>query len=129
MLGGGLGRFQGLYGLTSDAVRKVRVALWNGTMIEASPQKNQDLWYGIRGSGQNYGIVTETTYQTWPATNGGQYYNADLVFTKDKMLHIVSIINALSYPALDSKLAILTFLASDAKTSKVRILPLTDEHS
>lgn len=119
MLGGGLGRLQGLHGLTSDAVRKVRLALWNGTIVEASDEVNQDLFWGIRGSGQNYGIILESTYETWPATNGGLYYNADLVFTKDSVERIMDIKNNLTTPALDAKLAILTFLASDAATSKV----------
>ena len=129
MLGGGLGRLQGLHGLTSDAVRKVRMALWNGTIIEASDQVNQDLFWGVRGSGQNYGIVIETTYETWPATNGGMVYNADMVFTKDKVEQIMEITNKLTTPRLDSKLAILIFFASDAATSNVSEVPLAWSHS
>ena len=124
MLGGGLGRFQGLHGLTSDAVRKVRVALWNGTIIEASDQVNQDLFWGIRGSGQNYGVVIETTFETWPATNGGRYYNADMIFTKDSVERIMKIFDNLTTPALDANLAFLTFFASNATTSNVSELSL-----
>ena len=123
MLGGGLGRLQGLHGLTSDALRKVRLALWNGTIIEASDEVNQDLFWGIRGSGQNYGITIESTYETWPATHGGQFYNADLTFTKDSLAQIIDIINNLRTPAMDSKLAILTYFASDATTNTVSIAP------
>ena len=119
MLGGGLGRLQGLHGLTSDAVRKVRMALWNGTIIEASDEVNQDLFWGIRGSGQNYGIITETTYETWPATNGGMVYNADMVFTKDSVEQIMDITNNLTTPTLDAALAVLIYFASDAATSNV----------
>lgn len=129
MLGGGLGRLQGLHGLTSDAVRKVRLALWNGTIVEASDKHNPDLFWGIRGSGQNYGVVIETTYETWPATNGGMYYNADMVFTKDSVKRIMEIINKLLTPALDAKLAILTFFASDAATSNVSNASLAACHS
>lgn len=119
MLGGGLGRLQGLHGLTSDALRKVRVALWDGRIVEASDKVNQDLFWGIRGSGQNYGIVIESTYETWPATNGGVYYNADMIFTKDSVERIMEIANRLLTPALDAKLSLLTFFASDAATSMV----------
>lgn len=129
MLGGGLGRLQGLHGLTSDAVRKVRMALWNGTIIEASDKVNQDLFWGVRGSGQNYGIVIETTYQTWPATNGGMVYNADMVFTKDKVEQIMEITNKLTTPRLDPALAILIFFASDAATSNVSEVSLARGHS
>ena len=119
VLGGGLGRLQGLHGLQSDAVRKFRLALWNGTIIEASNEVNQDLFWGLRGSGQNYGIVIETTYETWPATNGGLFYNADMTFTKDSIARIINITNKLSTPALDAKLAIIIYFASDATTSNV----------
>lgn len=129
MLGGGLGRLQGLHGLTSDALRKVRVALWNGTIIEASDVVNQDLFWGIRGSGQNYGIVTESTYETWPATNGGLYYNADMVFTKDSVERIMGIKNDLLNPALDAALSFFTFFALDPATSKVSEVSLAADDS
>lgn len=123
MLGGGLGRLQGLHGLTSDALRKVRIALWDGTIIEASDEVNQDLFWGIRGSGQNYGIVIESIYETWPASNGGMFYNADMVFTKGSVKQIMEIANRLLTPTLNAKLSLLMFFASDAVKSKVYEVP------
>ncbi|MCJ1269497.1 hypothetical protein MMC22_009389 [Lobaria immixta] len=122
MLGGGLGRLQGLHGLTSDALRKVRLALWNGTIIEASDKVNQDLFWGIRGSGQNYGIVIESEFETWTATNGGLYYNADMTFAKDSVERIMDIINKLTTLALDAKLSFVLFFASDAATSELIVV-------
>lgn len=120
MLGGGLGRLQGLHGLTSDALRKVRLVLWNGTIVEASDDQHQDLFWGIRGSGQNYGIVFESTYETWPATNGGLHYSADMVFAKSSIETVMEITNNLTNPALDEKLSIVTFFSSNATESEVR---------
>ncbi|KAK2014653.1 FAD-binding domain-containing protein [Colletotrichum eremochloae] len=122
MLGGGLGRLQGLHGLTSDALRKVRMALWNGTIIEASENVNSDLFWGIRGSGQNYGIVIESTYETWPATNGGKHYSADLIFAKDSVQKIMETTNELTANGLDEKLSILMFFALDAATSQITVI-------
>jgi FAD/FMN-containing dehydrogenase len=119
MLGGGLGRLQGLHGLTSDALRKVRLALWNGTIIEASESQNQDLFWGIRGSGQNYGIVFESTYETWPATHGGVHYSADMTFPKSSVEKVMKVVNKLTSPALDNKLALITFFSLNATTSEV----------
>jgi FAD/FMN-containing dehydrogenase len=119
MLGGGLGRLQGLHGLTSDAVQKVRLALWNGDIVDASKTVNPDLFYGVRGSGQNYGIIIETTYKTYPATNGGKYYNADMVFNKSAVEGIMNIINNFTTPALDPKASFITFFALNSTTSKV----------
>ncbi|RYO86222.1 hypothetical protein DL762_004841 [Monosporascus cannonballus] len=119
MLGGGLGRLQGLYGLTSDALRKVRMALWNGTIIEASDKVNQDLFWGIRGLGQNYGIVMESTFETWPATNGGMHYNADMIFTKDSVGRIMEITNNLTTPALDAALSFVIFFCVGCRNVQV----------
>jgi len=95
MLGGGVGRLQGLHGLTSDNVRKVRLALWNGTIIDASDKVNSDLFWGVRGAGQNFGVVIETTYETYPASNGGQHYEANLAFSVDKVGSVIDAMNAL----------------------------------
>ncbi|CAP65902.1 uncharacterized protein PODANS_5_11050 [Podospora anserina S mat+] len=95
MLGGGVGRLQGLHGLTSDNVRKVRMALWNGTVIEASEKVNKDLFWAVRGAGQNFGVVIETTFQTYPAVNGGMHYEANLAFSVDKVKKIIDDMNAL----------------------------------
>lgn len=95
MLGGGVGRLQGLHGLTSDNVRKVRLALWNGTVIEASEKVNKDLFWAVRGAGQNFGVVIETTFQTYPAVNGGMHYEANLAFSVDKVKKIIDDMNAL----------------------------------
>ena len=110
MLGGGLGRLQGLHGLTSDALRSVRLALWNGTIIEASATQHPDLFWGIRGSGQNYGIVFESTYEIWPATHGGIHYSADMTFAKSEIKQVTEIVNNLTTPALEDKLALIVFL-------------------
>ncbi|KAK2037944.1 FAD-binding domain-containing protein [Colletotrichum somersetense] len=122
MLGGGLGRLQGLHGLTSDSLRKVRVALWNGTVVEASDHVNSDLFWGIRGSGQNYGIVIESTYETWPATNGGKHYSADLVFSKDSVQRVMEVTNELTADGLDERLSILMFFALDPASSQITIV-------
>lgn len=129
MLDDDLGRLQGLHGLTSDALRKVRMTLWNDIIIEASDEVNQDLFWSIRGSGQNYGIVMESTYETWPAINEGMYYNADMVFIKDSVERIMNITNNLTTPALNAALGFVIFFASDAATFKTSEVSLAACHS
>ena len=118
-LGGGLGRFQGLHGLTSDAVRSVRVALWNGTIVDASAETNQDLFWGLRGAGQNFGVTIEAVFETYPATNGGQQYSADLTFSADKLEAVFNVTNRLLTPELDPKLALATAIGSNPETLEV----------
>ena len=119
MLGGGVGRLQGLRGLTSDAVRKIRMVLWNGTIIEASDTANQDLFWGMRGAGQNFGVVYETVFETWPATNGGLNYESLLTFGLDAVGPIVDIINSLM--PIDPALAIGFVGGSNPETLEVSL--------
>ncbi|KAI1103735.1 FAD binding domain-containing protein [Jackrogersella minutella] len=112
MLGGGHGRLQGKHGLGSDALRSVRMVLWNGTMIEASKNVNSDLFWGMRGAGHNFGVVIESTYETFPQENDGMHYTADMVFTDDSLESVVGVINSLM-PDQDPALAIdLIFFAN-----------------
>ncbi|KAI0882904.1 uncharacterized protein GGS22DRAFT_195620 [Annulohypoxylon maeteangense] len=115
-IGGGLGRLEGLHGLTSDALTRVRMALWNGTIVEASDAVNQDLFWGVRGAGQNFGIIIEVTFETYPATNGGMQYSSDLTFTVDKLEAVFNVTNILLEPELDPKLAIATSISPDPTT-------------
>lgn len=117
MLGGGVGRLQGLYGLTSDAVRKLRIALWNGTIIEASEDVNSDLYWGMRGAGQNFGIVIETTYETYPQINDGLNYQADLTFSVDSVGDLIDTVNSML--PLDPALSLIVIGSVDPTTLEV----------
>ena len=115
MMGGGHGRLQGKHGLTSDALTSVRMVLWNGTVVEASETNNADLFWGMRGAGHNFGIVIESTYQTFPQENDGIHYNADMVFTGDSLEGVVSVINSL-IPQQDPALALDFLFFTDPST-------------
>ena len=119
MLGGGLGRLQGLHGLTSDAVRSARVALWNGTIVDASADINEDLFWGLRGAGQNFGIVIEAVFDTYAATNGGQQYSSDMTFSADKLEAVFDVTNRLLTPKLDPTLSLAIAIGSNPKTLEV----------
>lgn len=122
MLGGGLGRLQGLHGLTSDALRHVRMATWNGRLVEASEKVNPDLFWGLRGAGQNFGIVVEATYETWPATSGGMQYSADLVFPLTSLEHVWDTTNEILKRGIDPALALMLAVGSDGTTLQTVIL-------
>ncbi|KAL7621047.1 hypothetical protein AAE478_008359 [Parahypoxylon ruwenzoriense] len=115
MLGGGHGRLQGKHGLTSDALRSIRMVLWNGTVVEASESANSDLFWAMRGAGHNFGIVTESTYETYPQENNGMHYNADMVFTSDSLESLVKTINTL-IPNQDPALALDFIFFTDPST-------------
>jgi FAD/FMN-containing dehydrogenase len=80
-LGGGWGSLQGLRGLLIDNLLSVELVTASGDLITVSATQNPDLFWALRGAGQNFGIVTSATYKVYDATNGGQVVNADFAFT------------------------------------------------
>jgi FAD/FMN-containing dehydrogenase len=62
-LGGGLGRLARLHGLTSDNLLSADIITVDGRYLRASKTENSDLFWGLRGGGGNFGIVTSFDYQ------------------------------------------------------------------
>jgi FAD/FMN-containing dehydrogenase len=56
--GGGFGRVGRRFGLALDNVLGVDVVTADGRLLHASPEENEDLYWGVRGGGGNFGIVT-----------------------------------------------------------------------
>jgi FAD/FMN-containing dehydrogenase len=59
LLGGGHSVLQGAHGFAADNLVSAKVALHNGTIVTASDNENEDLFWGLRGAGHNLGIVLE----------------------------------------------------------------------
>jgi FAD/FMN-containing dehydrogenase len=65
-LGGGIGHLMRKFGLSIDALRSCDVVTAEGDFVVASEQDNADLFWGLRGGGGNFGIVTNFTFQLHP---------------------------------------------------------------
>lgn len=57
-LGGGIGHLRCKYGLSCDNLRSVDLVTAEGEYLTASADEHEDLFWGLRGGGGNFGIVT-----------------------------------------------------------------------
>jgi FAD/FMN-containing dehydrogenase len=65
-LGGGFGYLSRRFGWTSDGVRSMDLVTADGRLVHASDKENPDLFWGLRGGGGNFGVVTGIEYELHP---------------------------------------------------------------
>ncbi len=65
-LGGGFGYLTRRWGWTSDNVVGMDLVTADGRLVRASSDENPDLFWGLRGGGGNFGVVTSIDYKLYP---------------------------------------------------------------
>ncbi|KAI1426171.1 hypothetical protein F5Y12DRAFT_794651 [Xylaria sp. FL1777] len=91
-LGGGHGRYEGLYGLVLDNVIHMNVVLANGSEVQVNSTSNTDLFWAMRGAGQNFGIVTSLRMNIYPKEIETWHYH-NYVWSTDKFDKVLTELN------------------------------------
>ncbi|KAL2871241.1 uncharacterized protein BJX67DRAFT_343924 [Aspergillus lucknowensis] len=116
-LGAGIGPLQGHLGLMIDALESVKLVTATGDLVTASKTENEELFWGLRGAGWNFGIVVEATYQVFDATNNGQVLEGDMQFPASVNQSIWENLKALD-ETLPEILSITLILSYNAETDE-----------
>jgi FAD/FMN-containing dehydrogenase len=75
-LGGGMGWLARKYGLSTDSVNRFELITADGQIVNASKDENADLFWGLRGGGGNFGVITGMEIRLYPVTTvyGGNLF-------------------------------------------------------
>jgi len=87
-LGGGFGWLSRKYGMTVDNLLSADVVTADGTRVRASETENADLFWGLRGGGGNFGIVTDFEFQLHPV--GPDVLSGLIVFPFDQAKSVLT---------------------------------------
>jgi FAD/FMN-containing dehydrogenase len=87
-LGGGFGWLSRKYGLSVDNLLSADVVTADGNQLHASITENSDLFWGLRGGGGNFGIVTSFEFQLHPV--GPDLLSGLIVFPFDQAKSVLT---------------------------------------
>jgi FAD/FMN-containing dehydrogenase len=77
MLGGGIGWLSRRHGFGADSLRRIEIVTADGVFRHASSSENSDLFWGLRGGGGNFGVVTAMEFDLHPLPT---IYGGNLIY-------------------------------------------------
>lgn len=108
-LGGGFGWLSRSYGLACDNLLEAEVVTPAGDVLIANAEQNADLFWGLRGGGGNFGVVTRLDYQLHPVN---ELLAGLILHTRDQAEDFTAAFAELTADAPDQLGSMLAFLTS-----------------
>ncbi|KAI0044154.1 FAD-binding domain-containing protein [Auriscalpium vulgare] len=109
-LGGGYSWKTNQYGLTIDNIAAYELVLPSGNVTTVTSADN-DLWFALRGGGNNFGIVTKFTLKSHPQT---AVWGGSVVYSDLEINPLFAAIAKFSSTVTDKKAAILPTIDTEA---------------
>ena len=75
----------------THAVHQVTVVTADGSVLVANENENTDLFWGVRGGGSNFGIVTEFVFKLHPQRE--KVFAGPLIFPPNKVAQVGAVLD------------------------------------
>ncbi len=122
-LGGGFGWLVRKYGLACDNLLCVDIVTADGRFLTASANENEDLFWGVRGGGGNFGIVTSFEYRLHPV---GQLLAGTILYPLAKAKEVLKFYHKYTSTAPDELTAWAVLLTTPEGTPAIEIFVCYD---
>jgi FAD/FMN-containing dehydrogenase len=87
-MGGGFGWLGRKHGFAADSVKEADVVTADGELIKVSAHENADLFWGLKGGGGNFGIVTSLEFALYPIT---QVFGGNLFYPVERAAEVLEL--------------------------------------
>jgi len=111
-LGGGIGWLTRKHGLSVDNLVRAAVVTANGEIVTASEGEDPDLFWGLRGGGGNFGVVTSFGFRAHPV--GPTVLAGPIVFPLERSAEIMGVYRGWAAEAPEELTTILNFRRAPA---------------
>lgn len=89
-LGGGVGWLARKFGLAVDSVRAFDIVTADGQQRHVTPESEPDLFWAVRGSGSNFGVVTSLECELYPVS---EVYGGNLFYPIEAAADVLAAYN------------------------------------